>query len=301
MKKRKKFFLRISVEDSEDFPSDWDIYFSQLSEEEKQQYYIEDQKSVEEDYARIDFLSRVKNNLDYTDIVNKLIIKTDRGKGITAYKISKDFAMDQGNVRKYLIDLKEANLLLMNKNPKNGRMRHEYWLDEYRKRWFFEWIPWIGVDYEEEIEDILILLTERKLINPEYAITEKAEYRDCPSLSYDVGKTALSIIQEIERSIRLPTTDVEKFDVKELTRYGIAFNAIRDAIFRDHLKDVFGDKERIKQLNVFPYPRAYEFYEIEEFIEDAESLYERSENLIDRMFFREPEFIPKIKNGGNKT
>ncbi|MCD6467352.1 MAG: hypothetical protein J7L10_05480 [Methanomicrobia archaeon] len=305
MKKRKKFVLKIDtdmLEGSKDIMEDeFSLYYSKLSEEEKQKLYEENLRSVEEDYAEMEFIERIKNNINYIDIINKLIIETDRSKGLTSYEISKDLDMDQGYVRRYLVELKEANLVLMNEKPKRGRMRHEYWMDIYRKRWFFMNIPWIGVDYEDETEDILILLSKRKLMNPKNEIKKKSKYRDIFSLSYNIGKLALSVAQEIENDIYLPTIEVEKRDIEDLIPYGIAFNAIRDAIFKGYLKDVFGEKERIQRLKIFPYPRAYEFYDLDEFIEDAQALYEHSEEVIDRMFFRKPEFFPDTKNGGKES
>jgi len=300
MKKRKKLVFPNIFKKSEDI-DEFEYFYSKLSEEEKQKFYEEELKRIQEGYDFQDFLNRIEKNQDYIDITNKLITETNEDKGLTAYEISKDLGMDQGNVRKRLVELKKENFVLINKRPRKERMRHEYWMTEDQKKRLISLIPWIGVDYEEEVEDILILLSERKLINPANEIKKRSEYRDRSSLSYTIGKTALSVAQEIEVYIDTPTIEIEKLHVEDLVPYGIAFNAIRDAIFKKHLKCVFGNKERIRKLNIFPYPRAYEFYELEEFIKDAEALKNRSEKVIDRMFFRKPEFFPDSKNGGNKS
>jgi len=303
VKKKKKLTLPNPSESSNEedyFPSDWDIYFSKLSEEEKQILYEEDWIIAERDYYSREFFDRIESNRDYIDIINKLIIETDKDKGLTAYRIAKDLAMDQGTVRKYLIDLKEEDEVLMIERPKKGRMRHEYWMDMKRKTFFIAHLQYLGVNYEKEVNEILILLSERKLINPKIEIKEKTEPRNRYSLNYRIGDEAFNIAQNLIDTYAY-FYKLSPEDKVELFPYGIAFNTILDAIFRGHIKRLFGNKERIKELNIFPYPRIYEFYDFEEFVKDAKSLKEKSKKLIERMFFREPEFIPKIKNGGNKS
>jgi len=267
-------------------PTPWEIEQYEKEQEEEAFYYR--------------LWKRETNRL----IVTLLMQETNEHKGMTGYDIGKFLNISPGNVRKVLLELKKYDLVLLNETYHKKRKRNEYFMDKSRKCYLNQVNPYVGVDYEEEAEFVLLCLSERELILPEHRITRDdiKPYSDPDSLSYKIGNAALRKADESEfiypdNTISLENADYEK---AYLFSYGIAFNAIRGTIIGSYLTDVFGNEERIKELGIFPYPTLYRFYKFEEFIEDAQSLKNRTE-VIDRMFFRKPKFFPDSKNGGNKS
>jgi len=241
-------------------------------------------------------------------IVTLLMQETSENNGVTAYWIGKYLGISPGNVRKVLLELKNHGFVRIRETEYKKKKRYEYFMDDFIKKYINILNPFLGVDYEEEAEFILSCIIKRGLINPKLKVTErnmKEYFKQYPLPEY-IGDKA----SQIAKSLGIISMDTfliwdvdEKMYEKDgfLIPYGVAFNALREAIIKNYLTFIFGEKDRIKKLEIYPYLRLYQFYTYDEFIEDAQALYEHSEDVIDRMFFRKPEFFPDSKNGGNKS